>query len=214
MCRLRAASLILISIFVFLGCSPTRNLEKIKTGNGYTSPPEAVIGKDFNTLLYKADIELLGNFYSGLFFIKYDTLQNAHFIVAMSEIGLSFLDMTFINDEMKINNIQPFLDRRSVKKNLKNSFKMLLKDVGVIEVASLYKEKDNGIKVFKIKDKSNRYYYFCNKHNKTEKIIKRRFWRNRQSILISYNSKQYPQSIVLLNEGINFSMELTLLKAN
>ena len=214
MCRLRTAFLILISIFVFTECSPVWQLEKVKTNNDTVFMPDAVIGKDFSTLLYKADIELLGSFYSGLLFVKYDSLQNAHFIVAMSEFGLSFLDMTFTKGEIEINNIQPFLDRRAVKKNLKNSFRILLTDLATFSNTRLYQDAERGINVFKIKDKSGRYYYFCNEQNKTDKIIRRLWGRNRQTISINYNSKQYPQSIVLVNEGINFSMELNLLKAN
>ncbi len=216
MYRYKTIFLYLISLLLINACSPVTSYNKIAHPGELDAFPKSVMGSNFDRLLYKADIRILDNYYTGLFFIKNDSIDNRIHIVALSEFGLSFLDMEYHDGEIKINNIQSFLDRRSLKKDIQQNFKLLFINLKDYNSKQVYKKPGEEIIALKVRNTFSRYYYFCDEAGEGNiySIVQRRPFKRNKKIFLKYNDVPFPKKIVFSNNNIRFRMELDLLEVN
>ena len=85
------------------------------------------------TLLFKAGLNVLGDYYSGLVLIKDIKEDSAIHVVFLNELGLTLLDLAYRKDEFEVQSVQDFLNRSSILKTLKKDFRCLLLDLSLIE---------------------------------------------------------------------------------
>lgn len=210
MSRFKTIFLLLISLCFVNSCSPIKGLKRTETADNGFLQQQSVLGKEFNNLLFRANIEFHKNKFSGLVFIKNNIEKDLFNIVLMSEFGLSLMDMTYQEQSIKTNNIQGFMDKRVVRNRIEDSFYLILSEFGVQEY-QLFVSGEKQTKVIKIRDKFNRYYYFCNQDNKFHRIVKRKFGKNRLEASLEYDNGGLPVRIVFESKSYQYRMELELL---
>ncbi|MEN8121053.1 MAG: hypothetical protein ABFS35_11925 [Bacteroidota bacterium] len=201
--------LLSISLFFLNGCLNTKSLTKEK--NSTPSNISAVLGKGYNTALYKAKIDVRDKHFSGLFFFKKITGSSFR-IVFLSEIGLNLLDMEYKNSSFKIIRCQDFLNKKIILNTLKNDFKLLIDVPPNNNKNDIYKNSNNQISLIKIKDNSKKYYYFCAPDKKISKIIQVDGFKHIEVLIQKYNNS-LPQEIEINHKRIKLKLKLSLINS-
>lgn len=120
---------LLSSIFFFLvacGSYPKKQnfnetpSEKVEIINSYFSDP-------IQDYVYKADIKVFKNSFSGIFIIK-KLGEKHHRIVFTTEMGNKLFDFEFLQENFKINHILPEMDKKVLINVLKRDFFALIEE--------------------------------------------------------------------------------------
>jgi hypothetical protein len=111
----------------------------------------------FGTALYKTQVDVVGNYLSGLLFIK-KMPDSSIRMVFSNEMGFKFFDFEFGADgSFKVYSVISKMNRKSVLKTLRKDFELILmKDLDK-EPASI--RKDNGL-LYYIYPESKGYNYY------------------------------------------------------
>ncbi|RKN04684.1 hypothetical protein D7036_11945, partial [Aquimarina sp. BL5] len=106
--------------------------------------------------VYKADIAVYGNEFSGILILKKVTPKK-HRIVFTSQFGSTFFDIEFEKNQYKINSIVEQLDRKIILNTLIRDFSLLIKERGTVE-GKYYDDTYNVLK--NVRDKRSNYYFY------------------------------------------------------
>jgi hypothetical protein len=120
----------------------------------------SILNVENNSLLFKTRIKVYKRDYSGLFLIKKMASDSSIHIVFLSEIGLSFLDLKYKNDEFELLTVKDFMNKPKIIKTIQNDFRMLVQDLNAIGDYAIKENKTDSSQVLKFKHKSQRYAYF------------------------------------------------------
>ena len=134
---------LLLSSFLFIGCSSAyRNLQK-------TSGDIHAIEKfrpSFNVAVYKTEVNVIGNYLSGLLLIK-KMPDSSTRIVFSNEMGFKFFDFEFSkNGNFKIYQVIKQINRKAVIKTLQKDFELVLMEP--LDFSHAYLRTANELKYF------------------------------------------------------------------
>ncbi len=160
-------------LFLIAGCASSYN--HLKQTEGDASCLEKFRPR-FTTALYTAQVNIVGNYLSGLLVIKAMPDSSLR-LVFTSEMGLSLFDFEFTaNGEFKVHHIIKKMDRRAVIKTLRQDFELILMRGLSTKMAGIYRNNDRIYYAFPQKKGSN--YYItgpgCNELLGIEKASKRK----------------------------------------
>ncbi|MCU4154366.1 hypothetical protein J1N10_00130 [Carboxylicivirga sp. A043] len=184
-----AISLLIVS------CSSTRQTTTVNRNTELEAPLLAG-GK---SALYKVNIEVFGNFFSGLLLIKKDKEQNGHNIVLMSEVGLTLCEYYSSSNGIELKKASSLFQSEMAQKVLAEDFSLLVNHIDCL------KPKKNNV----YKSEAG-YFYQLNEAGTIIRIKKRRLINGVRAELKDY--KTIPTVINYKHTGIRFSMNLKLLK--
>ncbi|WP_299311191.1 hypothetical protein [uncultured Aquimarina sp.] len=159
--------------------------------------------------VYKADIEVYGNEFSGILILKKVTPQK-HRIVFTSQFGSTFFDIEFEKDGYKINSIVEQLDRKIILNTLIRDFSLLIKETGTVEE----KYYDDSYNVLKNEiDKRYNYYFYNQSDLRLHKIVHTTKRKEKFMILFKDISKSLiAKNIRIDHKNIKLNIELNFLK--
>ncbi|MHA7057013.1 hypothetical protein ACWGOQ_0007330 [Aquimarina sp. M1] len=106
--------------------------------------------------VYKADITIYGNEFSGILILKKIDLQN-HRMVFTSQFGSTFFDIEFKKGAYKINSIVEQLDRKIILNTLIRDFSLLVKEKAT--VVEIFHNKEYNVLKNQEDNRSNYYFY-------------------------------------------------------
>src|SRR6186997_3182310 len=110
-------------LLFFFGCSPVYMQMQTTTGN---ISGLAKFKPVFNAVLYKTEVDVVGNHLSGLLLIK-KMPDSSTRMVFSNEMGFSFFDFEFAADgQFKVYSITKQMNKRSVIKTLQHDFELIL----------------------------------------------------------------------------------------
>jgi hypothetical protein len=93
---------------------------------------QAVLSGSYQSVSYKAGIDVFGKHLSGILFVK-QTQPNSFRIVLLSEIGLSLMDFEITPDTSRLISCQDFINKPALIKVFQNDFEQLVKETKTIE---------------------------------------------------------------------------------
>ncbi|WP_299439099.1 hypothetical protein [uncultured Aquimarina sp.] len=159
--------------------------------------------------VYKADITVYGNEFSGILIAKKIATQK-HRIVFTSQFGSTFFDIEFEKDSYKINSIVEQLDRKIILNTLVKDFSLLIKEKGTV-VESYYNDTYNVLK--NEKDKRSNYYFYSQPDQILHKIV--HATKRKEKVVIHFNNisdNQIARNISIDHKNIKLNIELNFLK--
>ena len=202
----------IISLLIALSCISTAQPVGGNTENevGKFAP----LGSLEGSLLFKAAVNVFGEYYSGLILIKELPSDSAIHVVFLSELGLNLLDIAFFKEKIEVVSIQEFLNRPSLIKTIKNDFQTLLLDLSHVEKYKVEKRDDGVTEVLKFRYKSQRYTYRYMENLGTVHIRRRKGLFGKVDFRISIpepegNSGQESRQIQIEHRGIRLKIDLT-----
>jgi hypothetical protein len=203
---------LIISLLISLSCFSTAQPVGGKAENEFVkfAPLSSLEG----SLLFKAAVNVFGEYYSGLILIKEVPSDSAIHVVFLSELGLNLMDIAFFKEKIEVVSVQEFINRPSLIKILKNDFQTLLLDLSLVEKYKM-KEKDDGVtEVLKFRYKSQRYAYHYRENLGTVYIRRRKGLFGKVDFRISIpepngNSGQESRQIGIQHRGIRLKIDLT-----
>ncbi|MCU4173557.1 hypothetical protein [Carboxylicivirga sp. N1Y90] len=155
---------------------------------------------DAASALYKVNIEVFGNFFSGLLLIKAEKEGKGHHIVLLSEVGLTICEYFTNGELMELKNASSLFQSKSAQKLLAQDFSLLLHTLPLLKQkkANVYKSRSG-------------YKYTTYDDKKISNIKKCRLING---IRVNFNNYQngIPKQIEFKHSGIRFKMNLKLLK--
>ncbi len=203
--------LIISAVFLLLlGCKVTTVKDFTKSdvtkkdvvSNPYFSNPKV----DY---VYKADISVYGNDFSGILVLKKITSQK-HRMVFTSQFGSTFFDIEFENGSYKINSIVEQLDRKIILNTLINDFSLVVKEEGTV-AERFYNKQYNVLK--NQDDKRSNYYFYDLSDVRLQKIVNTTKRREKFSIYFKDVSEDLiAKNIRIDHKNIRLTIELNLLK--
>ncbi len=179
--------LLLIISLLYTSCCPASKVGEVKPAEGSRIMRFAPLDTGSESMLFKANIGLFKEHYSGLFLIKEMPDSSTH-IVFLSELGLSLMDLRYQDDQFEVVSVQEFLNKASILKTLENDFRTLLLDLSAIESYSLSKtEAGDPSEVLKFRHRKEKYTYFHLAERGTYKITRKKGLFRSVEFNIEYN---------------------------
>lgn len=175
----------------------TSNLQQEKINNPYFSNA----AKDY---VYKANIEVFGNSFSGLLIIK--KLGVAHHRIAFTtEMGNKVFDFTFLGEDFIVNHILKKMDKKILINVLKNDFRVLVKEMPFVEKVF---QKDSK-SIYKTRISNKNYYYYLSSE-KLDKVVRTNKRKEKVVFTFSEINDNIANEIEILHQNIRLKI---LLKA-
>jgi len=158
--------------------------------------------------LYKCSVDVYGNNFSGLLFIK--PIGETHRILFITETGLKIFDMEFSrNKEMKTWYCMEALNRKTITRTLGNDLYLMLYNIADNGTAHTYtKAEDNRVFVRSEDIGGRRYCFFGRSTGKTEELVKRGSLRNKMAISFFGADGPAPDSLKLEHNNIKLTIQL------
>ncbi|WP_299219028.1 hypothetical protein [uncultured Aquimarina sp.] len=200
-------SILIVSVFGCKVATVDNFMEsEVETNDMVKNPYFSNLDIDY---VYKADIEVYGNEFSGILILKKITPYK-HRIVFTSQFGSTFFDIEFEKDEYKINSIVDQLNRRIILNTLIRDFSLLIKEKGTVEE----KYYDTTYNVLKNeRDKRSNYYFYNQSNLRLHKIIHATKRKEKFMILFKDVSKDLiAKNIRIDHKNIKLNIELNFLK--
>jgi len=161
------------------------------------------------SLLFKAGLNVLGDYYSGLVLIKDVKEDSAIHVVFLNELGLTLLDLAYRKDEFEVQSVQDFLNRSSILKTLQKDFRCLLLDLSLIEKFKVKSGDDGVTESLKFRHKSQRYTYSYRENTGPVHITRRGGFFGKVEFQIDEGERK---KIYIDHRGIRLKIMLTELK--
>ena len=157
---------------------------------------------DSTDYVYKANIEVFGKTFGGLFIVK-KLGANHHRTVFTTEIGNTLFDFTFQEDDFKINRILKEMDRKLLINILKRDFKTLLEESP--QILQTFKDDDDMVYAARIGSKK---HYFYRDNAVLQKIIRTGGGKEKVAFLFSKIEKNYANKIQIVHKTIPLTITL------
>lgn len=167
-----------------------------------TNPYFSNTAKDY---VYKANIEVFGNSFSGLLIIKKLGIEH-HRIAFTTEMGNKIFDFTFLRKDFKVNHILKKMDKKILINVLKNDFKVLVKEMPVVE--KVFQKDSQSIYKTRISNK-NYYYYLSTK--KLDKVVRTSKGNEKVVFKFSEINDNIANEIEILHQNISLKIFLKAL---
>lgn len=187
---------LLASSFVYTSCSSVKDTAYL---NETIKSP--LLGEK-TTALYKVNIKVFGEFFSGLILFKYNEKEQAYNIVLLTEVGLTLCEFYSVNDIIEVKSASSLFQSKMAQKILAEDFSYLLHHPGKLKQVSQWEYVNK-----------NRVRYVQNNKSELCQIRKKRMMNGVIVDLNDYN-KGVPNNISFKHRGIKFNMKLKLLKVS
>ncbi len=170
--------------------------------NAQSKSIETPLLQGHKSALYKVNIDVFGNHFSGLALFKADdkTEGQNYNVVLLSELGLTLCEFYATPESMEVRKASSMFQNEMALKVLKQDFGYLIMPIQVKRV-----KKKQAVKT---KDKS---IYTLNAEDKVIAIKKRRII-NGVKVGLNYNTEEVPAEVAYKHSGIKFKMNLKLVK--
>ncbi|MEM9142436.1 MAG: hypothetical protein AAGA86_05570 [Bacteroidota bacterium] len=193
-----------ISLFVLLaacGSYPKKQgfskilLSETQPGNPYFSDTTM----DY---VYRADIDVFKNAFSGLLILK--KLGNQHHrIVLTTEMGNVLFDFECVGEHFKVNQILPEMDKKVLKDLLRHDFMVLITENPVF--TSSYIQENSGLFETQLLSKN---YYYAFKGDTLQKIVRVGHGKEKVNFLFSGINNNIAQQIAIIHANIPLAVHL------
>jgi len=197
--------IIYIILIAFLQSCTITNLHKSSKEINYNK----VLSKTSETYIYRANLNLYNNDFSGMIIIKPQE-NNNYRIVFINEVGMKFFDLEFNDETYKINHIFEPMNKKIFLKLLINDFRFILMN-NLNSNFKTYKEKKGDLFVIKPKGQKE-LYYFNEKSEFPKKAIKYSWLRKTVYLTYENYKEEKPSKIHIKHKNIKFYMDLDFLK--
>lgn len=201
----------LSSFFVVLifSCSPKIHKD-LKSDSDSTQSLTPILNSK-QSYLYKAKIDILTHYLSGLLFIK-PIAQDTFRLVFTNELGVKFFDIEFFPKGKKVHYAMEKLNKKVVLNTLEKDMKMFLMSDIDLKNGEKLTDGSEGKDIFKFKGKKEFYYYFLNTQNKVTRIEN----TTKSKVKVEIDLKDYkndiPYFINIKHNNFKFNIELNYLE--
>lgn len=191
-------------LFVLLSCSSAyKNLQKT-TGDITTVQKFRPV---FTVALYKAEINVIGNYLSGLLLIKKMPDSSTRLLFS-NEMGFKFFDFEFSGTgEFKVHYILKKMDRKAVVKTLRKDFELVLMES--LDTTTAYIRKD-GQFIYYVFPQSKGFNYYLTDSTGNELVRMER--ASKRKAVVTVITRNYtdhlPDTIGITHHNFDFTIGL------
>jgi hypothetical protein len=205
----RTLCLPLIFSLLIQSCGPSQKIGKPGAAEMIPADQFLPLGKMNETLLFKASINFMRKDFSGLFLVKRNPGDTSTYVVFLSEIGLSLLELKYQNDVFEVMDVQEILNKRGLIKTLQKDFRTLLMDLPSMNDYTVTCEGAEGIEVMRFRHKSKRYAYYYSQKLGVYRIEQKSIPFSKMDITIDHKE---PMGIEIDHRGLKPDIVLKQIK--
>jgi hypothetical protein len=182
------------------------------------SPAEArlkpVFGDHFNSFLFKTNISIYGNDFSGLLVTK--QMQRADYrVIFTTELGMKLFDFEFADTAFTLHYCVPQFNRPALLRTIQHDIEILLMNQLDSAQVAYFTDKQNQYTIGKVSAGKFSNYYFFDKKAISSPLVKiehaKRQLKKTTFTLDNY-MEDIPGQIRIQHHDIKLKIELTLLK--
>jgi hypothetical protein len=205
-------SLLLSSLFIALLCScNSGHYKSLERSSTTAAAPKPIFGENFNSFLFKANIDVYGRKLSGLLITKQVEPRNYR-VIFTTELGIKLFDFEFRDSSFTLHYSIPQFNRPKLLNMIRQDIQtLLMNDLNPSALIQL-QTKDKTLDVFKQDDELHDLYYFSDKSGKLERIERGRKNSKRVTYHLQEYKDQFPNRILIDHHDAKLDMELNLLK--
>lgn len=191
-------------LFLFIGCSPV--YRQMQTATGHMDGL-AKFKPAFSVALYKTEVDVVGNYLSGLLLIKKMTDSSTRMVFS-NEIGFKFFDFEFTPDgNFKVFSIMKQMNKKAVLKTLQKDFELILMER--LDSAAVSIRTNNGLKYYVFPRTTGYNYYITDSTG--DKLVRMERVSKRKTVVQAI-MKDYingiPDTIGISHKTFNFTIGL------
>lgn len=191
-------------LFFFIGCSPVYRQMQTATDN---ISGLAKFKPAFNVVLYKTQVDIVGNHLSGLLLIKKMSDSSTRMVFS-NEMGFKFFDFEFApNRNFKVYTIIKQMNKKAVIKTLRRDFELILMER--LDSAAVSVRTNNGLKYYVFPQTTGYDYYITDSTG--DKLVRMERASKRKTIVQAI-MKDYingiPDTIGISHKTFNFTIGL------
>lgn len=190
-------------LFIACGSYPKKHNFKIENSLNH-SIHNSYFSDETKDYVYKADINIYDNNFSGIFIVKKIEEAN-HRIVFTTAMGNKILDFSFVNDTFKVNFILENMNKAILINILKRDFKALIQET--LPIIKSYSSQDTLIYETTLDKK--KYFYF--KTQQLDKIVRTNNSKEKVVFLFSEINDTIVNQIKIKHSNIKLSINLKLI---
>ncbi|MBO0591064.1 hypothetical protein I2486_06545 [Cellulophaga sp. E16_2] len=154
--------------------------------------------------VYKANIAIYGNNFSGIFVIK-KLGESNHRMVFTTEMGSKIFDFSYLDDTFNVNFIIEGMDKAILINILKKDFKVLIQEE--LPVIKSYASQDTLVYETTIWNK--KYFYF--KSQQLDKVVRTSKRKEKVAYLFTEVNDTIANQIKIIHSNIKLSINLKLI---
>lgn len=187
-------------LFIACGSYPKKhNFKNAETSN--SSIQNSYFSDETKDYVYKANIDVYDNNFSGIFIVKKVGKSN-HRIVFTTEMGNKIFDFSFVNNTFKVNFILEDMNKAILINILKKDFKALIQEE--LPVIKSYSTKDTLVYETTLDNKT--YFYF--KTQQLDKIVRVGSSKEKVAFLFSEINDTIANQIEIIHSNIKLNINL------
>lgn len=196
-------------LLILFGCTPIyKNLQRA------TGEPAAInkFKPEISVVLYKAQINVIGNYLSGLLLIK-KMPDNSTRILFSNEMGFKFFDFGFSKDSgFKVYYVLKKMNRKAVIKTLRKDFELVL--MQHLDSSNAYIKKDDSQNLYYIFPQTKGYNCYITDSTGNELIRMERAskWKPVVTVITKDYKNGLPDSIGIEHHKFDFTIALKRLE--
>ena len=178
----------------------------------YATAPKSIFGENFNSFLFKTNITVYGNDFSGLLMTKQMSPQDYR-VIFTTELGMKLFDFEFKDSSFTLHYCVPQFNRPALLKTVQRDIEILLMNNLSGKPTINYIDKKSLYDIQRIQFDNMYNYYF--KEKSSEQIIKIEHSKKRIKKVIFYLNDYkdgFPNNVIIKHSDIKLKIELNLLK--
>ncbi len=203
-----SAWLLSLTLLWATGCSPTRNLQKVRE----VPLNQLQVTRPFDVsegLVYKAGVDLYDHHFSGFFMIR-QTEERQYRVVFTSEMGVKLFDLLFDKQAFEVVYCFEKLDRKAVIKRLRRDLRMLfMVEYDGRERAEVYRKEGEKNKILKLAGEDGWNYYFLDEASKRPVHMENTgLFKVRAVASLGDHQEGVPREIVIDHKEVDLKLRL------
>lgn len=203
-------ALLSVSLFFILNACSLRHHSGYKETDSFELKENDFIANHFQKVLFKTQIQALGNQASGLLFIKLMQKDDYRFVF-LTQLGMKIFDVEWDNNQFKVHYLISYLDKKAVRKIIENDLKLLIRTPLLEQKTNYFLSKDK--KQYLLREKvSGEFYYYAYQDHKIILKEKSNTLFEKTQIQYFYNGGNRPREIKINHSGINIKWQLEPIK--
>lgn len=187
-------------VILFTSCAPTfkYHFKGVELANSTTVKP---VVQPNEALLYKAQIKLYSNYFSGLILLKQTTQDTAH-LVFVTELGMQMFDFEIVNNQLSLKYVFEPLNKPKILTLLAHDMKLILLQYLYDKESKIYENRDKSSLIYANKHDKKEHYYFVSATTKRiiKSIVKGSIFV-KQEVNYTYDNEQKLGKIELKHKG-------------
>ncbi len=171
-----------------------------------------VFSPAIQSVLYKAQVDLYGKYFSGLILVKWVSDSSVH-LVMTTETGISLFDLELLPDTMLVHACMEKMNNPAVLRTIEMDFRLLLMKNMQNQSPVILEDQDGKHTVYRyLTGKRYRYYFIENKTGYLDRIEEASPWFKKVTVTLTSWKEEMASEVTMTHHNARLRIKLRMLR--